>query len=109
MNRPENKYRVPDDYFSTLEASILSQTVDKKPEPKSRLRSIRPILGIAASIILIAVCAYLLWPQSSQTDTSDQYAELEDQLFDELFAEDVLASDDVWDEMASFLVELDEQ
>lgn len=108
MDNHDRKYTVPENYFSNLENEILSKTVDKQTQPKPIVRSMRLVWSSAAAVLVLAACAYLLWPSGDTTPDTEQYAELEDQLFEEFFADDIVASDEMWDEMASFFVDLEQ-
>lgn len=74
-NKSHSGYDVPGDYFQSLEAKILAQTVDKESEVRSIRRITIPwkFAAIAASLALV------IWSISflNNGDTIDQYSMLD--------------------------------
>ena len=111
----KNKFKVPTSYFDDLEQTIYNKTIDAPRQRTSIIQFVKPWMGVAASVVMLALATFLWFskPESNQmtasADGTEQlaYAELDDMLYDELFAE---ADDDheTLNDLADFLLELED-
>ena len=117
MNNQEEKikknYRVPSGYFDEMEQTILSNTVNKKPERTPRVAFFRPWMSIAAGFVLL-IGAGVVWKMYQTEGHVANVDQTEigplDELDDELFAALILdeEEDNALEELADFLIELED-
>lgn len=53
-----NPFRVPEGYFDTLTAEVMSRVPQAKPRPKA-VRWLRPVLSVAAAMIALVVVSVI--------------------------------------------------
>ena len=117
-NNIKKNYRTPDNYFDSLEESILSRTVNAPKENKTVFKLGNKWMSWAAGFVIICGLALTgLWISQDTKLTADTASEtdylvgMEDDLFSMLIIEKMpqeSAEEETLADMADFLIELEQ-